>query len=197
MVIGFYYFASGSSSLGKETITAIHASIIHGMSGLGAIAIAVFIFRIESLENRSESLEETTLNFISQTFGWSYPEWTQSVEEDIKNKTLTSRYYANLPSETEKLISDEKERQQGRLAEALCIHSNIKQTVTKMRKDIFYAVILLILPVMLSLLLLMAVDLLNVFWNFFFVSIIILICSLGTSLLIKIVLESTVKESCT
>lgn len=76
VIIGFYYFATSSSSLTKHTIAVIHESIIHGMAGLGAIAIAVFIFRIESLENRSESLEETTLNFISQTFGLSYPEWT-------------------------------------------------------------------------------------------------------------------------
>lgn len=197
LVIGFYYFTAGSPSLSKQTIIAIHDSIIHGMSGLGAVAIAVFIFRIQGLENRSGTLEETTLNYISQTFGWSYPEWAQSVEEDIMNKTLTGRYYANLTSETEKLISDEKERQQRRLEEALSIRINIKQTVARMRKDIFYAVIFLILPVILSLLLLTVVDLLDVWWNFFFISIVILMCSLGTSLLIKIVLESTIKESCT
>jgi len=43
----------------------------------------------------------------------------------------------------------------------------------------------------------MIVALLDVFMNFFFLSIVILMCSLGISLLIKMVLESTVKESWT
>lgn len=196
--IGFYSFVIASPSLNMQTVTTIHDSIIQGMSGLGSVAIAVFIFRIQSLENRSESLEETTLNYISQSFGWSYPDWTQSLEEDIRNKTLTSRYYdANLPPGTEKLISKEKDRQQRRLEEALHVHAEIEQTVARMRKDVFYAVIFLILPIMLSLLLLMAVDLLDIFWNFFSISIVILFCFLGISLLIKIVLQSLVKESWT
>lgn len=194
-VVWFYYFVIVSPSFNKQTATIIHDSIIQGISGLGAVAIAVFIFRIQSLENRSESLEQTTLNYISQTFGWSYPEWTQSLEEDIRNKTLTSKYYINPPSRTEKLISEEKERQQRRLEEALCLHSRIEQTVVRIRKDVFYAIIFLILPILLSLLLLLVVDLLDIFWNFFFLSIVIVICSLGILLLIKIVLESTVKES--
>jgi hypothetical protein len=195
LAIGFNYFIIGSPSLSKQTITTIHDSIIQGISGLGAVAIAVFIFRIQSLENRSESLEEAALNYISQTFGFSYPDWTQSLEDDIRNKTLTSRYYANLPSGTEELISKEKDRQQTRLEEALHTHTEIEQTVARMRKDVFYAVIFLIVPVMVSLLLLLVVDLLDIFWNFFFLSIIILFCSFGISLLIKMVLESTVKES--
>ena len=134
------------------------------------------------------------MNYISQTFGWSYPEWTRSLEEDITNKTLTSRYYANPRSTTEKLISEEKDRQQRRLEEAVCIHARIRQTIARMRKDVFYAVIFLIVPVIMSLLLLMAVDLLGVFWNFFLISTVILLCSLGILLLIKIVLESTLKE---
>ena len=53
----------------------------------------------------------------------------------------------------------------------------------------------LILPILLSLLLLLVVDLLDVFWNFASLSAVVLMCSLGISLLIKMVLESTVKES--
>lgn len=196
LVIGFFYFATDSPSFSMEAITSIHVSVIHGMAGLGAVAIAVFIFRIEGLENRSESLEETTLNYISQTFGWSYPEWTCSLEEDITNKTLTSRYFVDPRSTTEKLISEEKDRQQRRLEEAVRAHARIRQIVARMRKDVFYGVILLIVPIIMSLLLLMAVDLLGVFWNFFSISIVVLICSLGILLLIKIVLESTIKESC-
>ena len=196
-VIWFYYFVIGSPSFNKETATIIHDSIIQGISGLGAVAIAVFIFRIQSLENRNESLEQTTLNYISQTLGWSYPEWTQSLEDDIRNETLTNRYYANPLSRTEEFIAAERDRQQKRLEEALDLHTRIEQTVARIRKDVVYATIFLILPILLSLLLLMVVDLLDVFWNFFFLSIVILMCSLGISLLIKMVLESTVRESWT
>jgi|SRR3989304_3062994 len=100
-VTWFYYFVIRAPSFSKETAVTIHDSIIQGISGLGSVAIAVIIFRIQSLENRNHSLEQTTLNYISQTMGWSYPEWTASVEEDIKNRTLTNRYYARLPSKTD------------------------------------------------------------------------------------------------
>jgi hypothetical protein len=92
------------------------------------------------------------------------------------------------------LIAEERDRQQKRLEEALDLHSRIKQTVVRIRNDVFYAAFFLILPILLSLLLLMVVDLLDVFWNFFFLSVVVVMCSLGVSLLIKMVLESTVKE---
>ena len=195
VVIWFYYFGFGSPSFKKETATFIHDSIIQGISGLGAVAIAVFIFRIQSLENRSDSLEDATLNYISQNLGWSYPEWTQSLENDIINRTLTNRYYAGLDSRADEMISAERDRQQKRLEEALDIHTRIGQTVTRIRSDVFRATVFLIVPILLSLLLLMVVDLLDAFWNFFFLSIVVLLCSVGILLLIKMVLESTVKES--
>ena len=194
-VIWFYYFGNGSPSFKKETATIIHDSIIQGISGLGAVAIAVFIFRIQSLENRSQSLENTTLNYISQNLGWSYPEWTKSLENDIRNKTLTNRYYAGQHSGADKLIAAERGRQQKRLEEALDLHTRIEQTVTIIRNDVFRASVFLIVPILLSLLLLIVADLLDVFWNFFFLSFVVLMCSLGILLLIKIVLESTIKES--
>jgi hypothetical protein len=118
-IIWFYYFAIGVPSFNKDTAVTIHDSVIQGISGLGSVAIAVIIFRIQSLENRNQSLEQSTLNYISQTMGWSYPEWTSSVEDDIKNKTLTNRYYARLPSKTDEFIAAERDRQQKRLEEAL------------------------------------------------------------------------------
>ena len=194
-VIWFYYFVISSPSFNKETATIIHDSIIQGISGLGSVAIAVIIFRIQGLENRNQSLEQTTLNYISQTLGWSYPEWTKSLEDDIRNKTLTNKYYDSPRSRTSELIAEERDRQQKRLEEALDLHTRIKQTVVRIRNDVFYAAFFLILPILLSLLLLMLVDLLDAFWNFFFLSVVVLMCSLGISLLIKMVLESTVKES--
>ena len=68
-VIWFYYFATGVPSFDKETAVTIHDSIIQGISGLGSVAIAVIVFRIVSLENRNQSLEQSTLNYISQTMG--------------------------------------------------------------------------------------------------------------------------------
>jgi len=193
-VIWFYYFGHGSPSFKKETATLIHDSIIQGISGLGAVAIAVFIFRIQSLENRSQSLENTTLNYISQNLGWSYPEWTKSLENDITNKTLINRYYAGHHSRADKLIAAERDRQQKRLEEALDLHTRIGQTVITIRNDVFRASVFLITPILLSLLLLIVADLLDAFWNFFFLSFVVLMCSLGILLLIKIVLESTIKN---
>ena len=194
-VTWYYYFIISTPSFSKETAVTIHDSIIQGISGLGSVAIAVIIFRIQSLENRNHSLEQTTLNYISQTMGWSYPEWTSSLEEDIKNKTLTNRYYARLHSRTDEFIDAEKDRQQKRLEEALDLHARIQQTVRRIRRDVFCSAVFLILPILLSLLLLLVVDLLDVFWNFAFLSAVVLMCSLGISLLIKMVLEATVKES--
>jgi uncharacterized membrane protein len=192
-VIWFYYFAIRSPGFNKETATTIHDSIIQGISGLGSVAIAVIIFRIQSLENRNQSLEQTTLNYISQTMGWSYPEWTASLEEDIRNKTLTNRYYARLPPKADELVAAERDRQQRRLEEALDLHTRIRQTIRRIRNDVIYSAIFLILPILLSLLLLMMVDLLDVFWNFVFLSTVVLMCALGILSLIKMVLESTVK----
>ena len=194
-VIWFYYFAAGVPSFDKGTAVTIHDSIIQGISGLGSVAIAVIVFRIVSLENRNQSLEQSTLNYISQTMGWSYPEWTSSVEDDIRNKTLTNRYYARLPSKTDELVIAERDRQQKRLEEALNLHTRIQQTIRRIRNDVFSCAIFLILPILLSLLLLMVVELLDIFWNFVSLSAVVLMCSLGISLLIKMVLESTVKES--
>ncbi|MCJ7635791.1 hypothetical protein MUP77_25790 [Candidatus Bathyarchaeota archaeon] len=194
-VIWFYYFAIGVPSFDKDTAVTIHDSVIQGISGLGSVAIAVIIFRIQSLENRNQSLEQSTLNYISQTMGWSYPEWTSSVEDDIKSKTLTNRYYARLPSKTDEFIAAERDRQQKRLEEALDLHTRIQQTIRRIRNDVFSCVFFLIIPILLSLLLLMVIDLLDIFWNFVFLSAVILMCSLGILLLIRMVLESTVRES--
>ena len=193
IVIWFFYFGFGSTSFKKETAASIHDSIIQGISGLGAVAIAVFIFRIQSLENRSDLLEDATLNYITQNLGWSYPEWTQSLENDIIDKTLTKRYYSGLDSKAEELIAEERDRQQKRLEEALDVHTRIGQTITSIQRDVFRAAIFLIVPILLSLLLMMVVDLLDAFWNFFFLSFVVMLCSVGILLLIKMVLQSTVK----
>ena len=189
------YYALAFSSFKKATAAEIHDDILQGLSGLGSVAIAVIIFRIQSLENRNHSLEQSTLNYISQTMGWSYPEWTLSLENDIRNQTLTNRYFANVPSKSSDLVLEEKQRQQKRLEEALDLHKRIQQTIRRTRNDAFSFTFFLILPLLLSLILLMVSDVLNPFWTFFSVSIVVAISAVGIMLLIKMVLGSTVQES--
>ncbi len=190
----FFYYTIGLSGFSKENARAIHSDILQGLSGLGSVAIAVIIFRIQSLENRNHSLEQATLNYISQTLSWSYPEWTSSVEDEIRNRTLTNRYYATLPSKTDKFVMEERDRQQKRLEEALNLHNRIKQTINRIRNDVILCAVFLITPLLLSLILSLVSDLLDILWTFVSVSIVVLMSALGIILLIKMVLESAVRE---
>jgi hypothetical protein len=63
------------------------------------------IFRIQSLENRNQSLEQSTIDHVYKIVGWSYGEWGPELAKDIKDKSITGRYYEN------RLI----QQQQGRL----------------------------------------------------------------------------------
>lgn len=190
-----YYYAVGFSSFSRETAVSIHDDILQGLSGLGSVAIAVIIFRIQSLENRSNSIEQSTLNYISQTMGWTYPEWTSSLENDIKSKVITNRYYTNQHLKDDVIVVAEKDRQQKRLEESLDLHIRIQQTIRRIRNDVFSCVLFLLLPLLLSLLLLMVSDFLDLFWTFASVSIVVLMGSLGIMLLMKMVLGSTVRGS--
>ena len=175
----FYYYAVGFSSFRRETAVSIHDDILQGLSGLGSVAIAVIIFRIQSLENRSNSIEQATLNYISQTMGWTYPEWTSSLENDIKSKVITNRYYTNEHLKDDMIVVAEKERQQKRLEESLDLHIRIQQTISRIRNDVFSCVFFLLLPLLLSLLLLMVSDFLDLFWTFASVSSVVLMGSSG------------------
>jgi hypothetical protein len=190
-----YYYAVGFSSFSRETAVSIHDDILQGLSGLGSVAIAVIIFRIQSLENRSNSIEQSTLNYISQTMGWTYPEWTSSLENDIKSKVITNRYYTNQHLKDDVIVVAEKDRQQKRLEESLDLHIRIQQTIRRIRNDVFSCVFFLLLPLLLSLLLLMVSDFLDLFWTFASVSVVVLMGSLGIMLLMKMVLGSTVRGS--
>jgi len=190
-----YYFVVDFSSFKKTTASEIHDDILQGLSGLGSVAIAVIIFRIQSLENRNQSLEQTTLNYISQALGFTYPEWTSSLEDDIKNQSITNRFYASVPSKSRELVLEEKQRQQKKLEEALDLHTRVKQTIRRIRNDVFSCAIFLIMPLLLSLILLMVSDFMDIFSTYLSVSIVVVMSALGIMLLIKMVLESTIKES--
>jgi hypothetical protein len=190
-----YYFVVDFSSFKKATASEIHDDILQGLSGLGSVAIAVIIFRIQSLENRNQSLEQTTLNYISQALGFTYPEWTSSLEDDIKNQSITNRFFASVPSKSRELVLEEKQRQQKKLEEALDLHTRVKQTIRRIRNDVFSCAIFLIMPLLLSLILLMVSDFMDIFSTYLSVSIVVVMSALGIMLLIKMVLESTIKES--
>ncbi|HIJ08659.1 TPA: hypothetical protein HA274_04885 [Candidatus Bathyarchaeota archaeon] len=192
-IICIYYFFA-FDSFDKSTAKNIHDDIIQGLSGLGSVAIAVIIFRIQSLENRNHSLEQSTLNYISQTMGYTYPEWTKSLENDIKKSTLTDRYYAGVPQQSLDIVLQEKKRRQERLEEALDLHVKTKRTIQRIRHDVFFCAFFLILPLLLSLILLMVYDVLDLFWTFFSASVVVVISSVGIMLLIKMVLGAVVQE---
>ncbi len=78
-IIWVVYYNIGFSNFNKENSVSIYGSVIQGMSALLSIAIAVIIFRIQSLENRNLSLEQSTLNYVYNITHWTYPQWGSSV----------------------------------------------------------------------------------------------------------------------
>lgn len=205
-VIWFNYYSLGFSHFNKNNAVSIFGSVIQGMSALLSVAIAIIIFRIQSLENRNQLLEESTLNFIFQITQFTYPQWIPSVEEHIRNGTITNRYYdrsVDILNRTiglakpdyEKGLKElqrDRDEQQKRLMETLNRHTRIEQTIQRIRNGVFSSVVFLVLPILLSFLLLMVSDALESSYNFVFVSIVVLMSAIGIALLIKLVLESTV-----
>ena len=202
-VIWFNYYRIGFSSFNKSNAVSIFSSVIQGMSALLSVAIAVIIFRIQSLENRNQSLEESTLDFIFRTTGLTYPKWIPSVEEDIRSGAVTERYYRiriaalglDVKGRNEKVqeYAEDRRIQQKRLDETLNLHTRIEQTIQRIRSGVITSVVFLIMPILLSFLLLMVSDTLDVSVNFVFVSVVVLMSASGIAGLIKTVLESTVK----
>jgi hypothetical protein len=125
--------------------------------------------------------------------GWTIPEWTSSLEDDIKNQTLTNKYYANIPFKADELVREEKQRQQKRLEDALALHDKIQRTIGRIRHDVYACVIFLILPLLLSFILLMLYDVIDKVWTFFSVSAVVVLSAIGIILLINMVLGSAVK----
>lgn len=173
------------------------------MSALLSVAIAVIIFRIQSLENRNQQLEESTLNFIFQTTRSAYPKWIPSVEEGIQNKALTEQYYKSRVKSLDlsqsgydkkvKEYAEDRDIQQKRLEETLNLHTRTEQTIQQVRDGVINSTIMLIIPILLSFLLLMVSDAFDVSFNFVFVSTVVFLSASGIAGLIKTVLESTVK----
>jgi hypothetical protein len=201
-VIWFNYYNLGFSHFNKSNAVSIFGSVIQGMSALLSVAIAVIIFRIQSLENRNQSLEQTTLNHVYEIVNWSYAEWDAPLELDIRNKSITDRYYQNrlelqrqgrLPWTKEELEKD-RDKTQKRLEGNLSKHDGTKRTIQRIRNGVFSSVVFLIMPILFSFLLLMVSDALDASYNFVFVSIVVLMSAMGIVSLIKMVLDSTVQN---
>lgn len=143
----------------------ILGTVVQGMSALLSVAIAAIIFRIQSLDNRKQSIEQSTLNYIFQTTGFIYPEWTPLIEENIRNGHITERYLDNRRSlakdkgflNTEHLqqLQIDRDNQQERLIQTLTLHENINRTIKITKRDFIISTFILSLPIIGSLLYLM------------------------------------------
>ena len=103
VIVWVAYYLLGSPSFKQENAISIYGTTIQGMSALLSVSIAVIIFRIQSLENRNQSLEQSTLNYIFQITKNTYPKWLlPCVEENIRRGFIAARYYSNRNELTDK-----------------------------------------------------------------------------------------------
>ena len=193
-LVWILYYLIGSPSFNRNNAVSIYGTVIQGMSALLSVALAVVIFRIQSLENRNQSLEQSTLNYIFQTTGNIYPQWSSIVEEDIENKSLTRHYSSisrqrniNMPRER---LEKDRDDQQKRLEETVYLHTKTDQTIQQTKKRVYVAFIFLISPIMISLFLLMGSDAFPNEAIFYTVASVILLSAFGILLLILTALDS-------
>lgn len=205
LLLWLVYYIIGFEKFNRDNVIAILTSLIEGMAALLSIAIAVIIFRIQTLENRRHDLEESTLNFIFQiSRGSTYPRWTPSVEDDINNGKLTNRYYhfrlADLKlgqigyNEKVKEYAEDKDTQQARLIDALKLHSSLSQRIQRVREKFIPKMFLLFSPMLLGLFWFMVSDAATTFVNFFMVSVLVLLSAIGITELILIVKDSIAED---
>jgi hypothetical protein len=195
-----YYF--GILSFDKNNTVSILSSIIQGMSALMSVFIAVAIFRIQSLENRIQSLEQTTLNYIFQITTFTYPQWLPSLEQGIRNGAITKQYFdrrvelqrAGLLPYTIQQLEEDRNDQQERLIYNLKIRTNLHQAIRKMKTGVLGSTIYLIIPIAYSFLLLMITNTLTSELNFIFVSIMVYFSVIGIVLVIFVVFLSMVQQ---
>lgn len=199
-ILWFYLLSLKAFIVNTTDTISILGTIIQGMSALLSVAIAVIIFRIQTLENRNQSLEQSTLNYIGQISGFAYPQWIPSVEEHIEKGYVTERYLKNRRLKLGTiLLSDEDlkkdaDAQQLRLLETLRIHKAIKNIISRLKVSAVLSTIVLMLPIILSLLLLTASSSLGATLDYLWIYVIIWLCVFGVSLLIATVVNSTISD---
>jgi hypothetical protein len=193
----------GFLSFDKNNTVSILSSIIQGMSALLGVFIAVAVFRIQSLENRIQSLEQSTLTYVFQITKFTYPHWLPSLEEAIRNGAITKVYFDRrvkekeagiLPYTIQQLEKDRDNQQEG-LMHILTVRTNMQQAIRKMKQGVQGSTIFLIIPIAYSFLMLMITDSLTLELNFALVSIMVFFSVLGIALLITIVFTSMIQQS--
>jgi len=201
LVVWAFSFIFGTLHFNRNNSALIYSSIIAGMSALLSIVLAVSIFRIQSLENRIQSVEQFTLDYIFKITNQTYPYWCISLEEQIRNKSITEKYFkiresGIITERKEKRPELEKDRddQQERLNHNLIMHTNLQQAIRRMKQQIQGVAIFLIIPIAFSFLLLISTDSLSDYWNFVLVSGMVYLSVIGVGLLISVVLQSMIQQ---
>ena len=191
----FIYSAEGLPHFSNEYTLSIFGSIIQGMSALLSVALASIIFRIQTLENRRESIEESALGYILQITGITYPQWIPSVEADIENGTLTNRYYRHRLSQgqvtpqREEGLARDRNVQQERLMDVLNKRNNIVRAIRRVKRNFTISALILIAPILISLLMLLVPNAVSPQVSFLTVSMTVLLSTLGIVSLLYVVLE--------
>ncbi len=195
-----FYF--GYFNFNKSNADLIYSSIIAGMSALLSIILAVSIFRIQSLENRIMSIEQSTLDYVFNITGLTYPCWCDPLEKQIKDKVITDRYFCRrradkIVASKEDIVNLEKDRddQQDRLSHNLTVHTNLRQVIRKMKLQITGASIFLIIPIAFSFLLLMSSNSLSDGTSFFLVSLMVYLSVIGIGFLVLVVVQSMLHQA--
>jgi hypothetical protein len=199
-LVWYYFLIIGALQFNAINTIPILSSIIQGMSALLSVAIAMIIFRVQSLENRNQSLEQTTLNYITQLSDFVYAKWTTSIEEHIESGVITKRYLEKRKGKFEAInlkdqeLEEDRANQQESLIESLSLHRATKRKISRLKVGALISTIILMLPIIFSLLLLMVADSLGGIVNYLWVSAMVILCVLGISLLIASVADSTVSD---
>ena len=155
--------------------------------------LLLLFFRIQSLENRLQSLEQFTLDYIYKITKYTYSHLAPLVEEHIRNYAIVKRYYRNrreLTEEKIKEIEEKREIQQESLIESLNERERIKEIIHKTRIGGYQSFILLITPILISFYLLMLSDGLSDSISFISISLVILMSIFGIIAITKTVIDS-------
>jgi amino acid permease len=197
VVVWFVSYVVGFANYQTSTSSQNYGSVIQGMSALLGIVIAAAIFRIQSLENRLQSLEESTLDYVYKIIGHSYPVWDERLENSITNESITQtylKYRLSRPSSVTTLVSgayqeDARIQQEG-LQTILEKHNSLRKTIDNMKHQVLGVSIILLTPIVISFIMLMSTDSLTKGANFFMVAFVVYLSILGIVLLLSVVYQS-------
>ena len=183
----------GYPNFNSDNAISIYGTMVQGMSALLSVSIAVIVFRVQSLENRLQSLEQFILDYIFKISTYAYAYWIPRVEKHIRDGIIVKKYYTNrkeLTEEIQKEIKENKDPQQKSLMKALSVHESIKETIHKTKYGGYQSFILLTVPILLSFYLLMLSDGMVDWLSFINISLVILLSIFGILSLIKTVIDS-------